>query len=1024
MNTLLWSAYLQDDLDKFRNLLANATHAPTHTLKSHAGGSIHNNNGLGFAAGSPGVGLGTSPRNTPKARGTKGANLNITKSDINSRDYVGLTLLHRSASSTNPNAVDYAQALLDHPLVDLYLQDYENGWTAFTRALYFGNIRIARAILQKDLTNGVRAGSLIKIKDNEGNSPFDVYNSTIARRVLGSTFQDSSSTGGESDDSDHNEETRESSASTGIGGDELYVFGSNKNFTLGLGDHDDRAHPERVILKRPDHLLYRFYNEYLQSKTASQESTESTLTRGIPSSIDEIPILIRSRPIVIQDVILSKFASAIITTDPESNMYACGWGKGGRLGTGDEQTRFEYVCIETGGLAGKKVVAVALGLNHSMAVSEEGELFSWGSNGYGQLGYTLPRQEDEQNVPRQLFGPLKREVVKYVAASDIHSVAYTSSGSLYTWGKNEGQLGLMDSDSRSLAVQSQPRKVAASLFSSPVQMVRAMNKATICLLESHAVCVFTSYGYSFVKFPMGETFSNYFSKNAALTTSYEAEPDHVISITSSGETIAAVSSRGDLFTLNINQKLDSSNLATSTTNPAKIRSAISKPSRIWSIRKGNWDGIKSVDVGENGTVIVNTNAGAVWHRVKRLKVKDAHTSSLVESKAKDYKFQRISNLTNIVAVKSNTFGGYAAIRKDSDVLKSQIKVEGQKLWDDIAPLLALRGLEASEIKDEDTETPRFWMPALPKEHFQPMKRAFLSSPDLEADVSRHLRNRGPVSPDYDIVVSTTVSEVTLPVHGFILTGRSSILQQAWSEYRKDGHALIPEVLEILPSQHGKANFRFHGVDFITLLNLINYIYSDTVVDVWQFTKHAPRLAFRYRTVRTELMKLASRLGLSKLEASVRYMTEPERQLHLDLDLAIQNPTFFEDGDAIVQLDGDEVRVHTAIMCRRCPFFHGLFNGRSGGLWLAARRVDESEPVKVDLEHIDPSTFQLVLRYIYSDVGAEIFDDIVAADLDEFCEIVMDVLSVADELMMDRLSQICQQVLGRFGEFLILTLPTW
>lgn len=141
-----------------------------------------------------------------------------------------------------------------------------------------------------------------------------------------------------------------------------------------------------------------------------------------------------------------------------------------------------------------------------------------------------------------------------MAASRIHSVAFTST-SLYIWGKNEGQLGLMDSDSRSLETQSVPRRVAASLFASPIQMVSAIDRATTCLLANHAVYVFTNYGYNNVKFPMYDEFSNYHLNNTALTTRYAAEPSHISSVTSGGETIAAVSCRGDLFTLNISQKV-------------------------------------------------------------------------------------------------------------------------------------------------------------------------------------------------------------------------------------------------------------------------------------------------------------------------------------------------------------------------------------------------------------------------------------------------------------------------------------
>ena len=60
-------------------------------------------------------------------------------------------------------------------------------------------------------------------------------------------------------------------------------------------------------------------------------------------------------------------------------------------------------------------------------------------------------------------------------------------------------------------------------------------------------------------------------------------------------------------------------------------------------------------------------------------------------------------------------------------------------------------------------------------------------------------------------------------------------------------------------------------------------------------------------------------------------------------------------------------------------------------------------------------FKLVLRHIYADTGEELFDDIVSADLDELLDFVMEVMSVANELMLDRLAQICQRVVGRYGK---------
>jgi hypothetical protein len=410
MSNLLWKYYLEDDVERLRKLLANSNNTSHYASKGHpsgAGGS----GSVGAIVGSPASGFGTSPRATTKGRkssgygvgsATKNQTHHLTRNDLNSRDRSGLTLLHRASSSTGSNAIPFALALIEHAMVDIYIQDLESGWTALHRALYFGNITIARALMDRDLKNStgqgtnsatIRTNALIKIKDHEGNSAFDVYNATIARRTLRHPGQSETIEGSEAEDDDFvGSGSQESDATmhSNIGGDEIFAFGSNKNLTLGFGDEDDRQHPERINLKRPDHLLYRLHREQLLSKSGAGEILTDLPLVSV-NSVSDLPALIRNRPIIIQDVALSKLHSAILTTDPESNLYVCGFGPGGRLGTGDETTKFNYVCIEGGGLAGKKIVAIALGRNHSIAVSEQGEVFTWGTNTWGQLGYTLPR---------------------------------------------------------------------------------------------------------------------------------------------------------------------------------------------------------------------------------------------------------------------------------------------------------------------------------------------------------------------------------------------------------------------------------------------------------------------------------------------------------------------------------------------------------------------------------------------------------------------------------------------------------
>lgn len=147
MSSYLWRFYLEDDVESFRQLLANASsNLVSHTQKGNTGGAGGN---AGATLGSPGSALASSPKWTPKSRKTSGyahggptsggkgqkpfANLSLSRADVNSKDVHGLTILHHSASSTSANAISFALALLEVPSLDLYVQDIESGWTALHR---------------------------------------------------------------------------------------------------------------------------------------------------------------------------------------------------------------------------------------------------------------------------------------------------------------------------------------------------------------------------------------------------------------------------------------------------------------------------------------------------------------------------------------------------------------------------------------------------------------------------------------------------------------------------------------------------------------------------------------------------------------------------------------------------------------------------------------------------------------------------------------------------------------------------
>jgi alpha-tubulin suppressor-like RCC1 family protein len=1039
MSGYLWKYFLEDDVDNFRHVLSTTTHTGRGaTPKNLAGwqGGIH----ATAVNGSPGS-YNASPVFGGKGRKTGlAATASISRADINSRDATGMTILHHAASSTAESAVDFAQALLEHPWADLYIQDAENGWTALHRAFYFGNIAIARLILNRDTSDILGHGSagfnqhargLVKIKDKEGYGPLDLFAMTIKDRTLRpdespltDVDSDDEMAHGDSGDVDDEMRKRLITPPVLLNGDEVYTFGSNKNVTLGFGDQDDRQFPERIVLRRPDHLLQRFYREH------RERQSQYGVSMGLPpqdsgflqpKGIVELPIHIRNTPLVIQDVQMSKLHTAVLTTDPVSNLYMCGHGPGGRLGTGTETTRYQFTCIEGGGLSQRKVAAVSLGQNHTLAVTDDGEIYSWGNNAFGQLGYALPKpalKDDDpiSTIPRQIFGPLKREVVAGIAASRIHSVVHTTT-SLYTFGKNEGQLGIVDSDARSLETQVIPRRIAASLFSSPILSVSAIDGASICLLENREVWVFANYGYAKLSFPL-DGFTSNFLKESWLTTKYDTTPNKIKKITSGGDTICALSTSGEVFTVAVSRRVEGSqDVSTSTTNPKQIRGALSAPYRIWSSQKSHM-AARDVDVDQDGSIILTTDVGSVWRRTKRATIKNANITGAAEIKPKDYKFQRVPGLTRVVAVRASAFGAYAAIRKDCDVTRNQIGVDEPSLWDNLSPLLSFHDMKNyEETSDDDDPEPRFWTR---RTDTQALRKRALRSKDLEQEVTDILQQSS-AERTYDIAIGTTTSDVHIPLHDFMLSGRSRGFRQAMLDFRaQEAETVIPDLLTIKKTGN-ETLILFHGLDFLTIFNLVLYVYTDSLVDFWNVTRHYPTLAYRYRTVRTELLKVASRLEMKQLEPAVRQMVSPRRSLHMDLEIAIKEPSFFASGDVIVDLADGEMLLHSDIICQRCPFFEGLFRGMAGGQWLAGRRTEESSIVHIDLSHVETHLFELVVRHLYTDAGEEIFEDVTSEDLndllalDELLDHVMDVMSVANELMLDRLTQVCQRLIGRYGK---------
>ena len=89
-------------------------------------------------------------------------------------------------------------------------------------------------------------------------------------------------------------------------------------------------------------------------------------------------------------------------------------------------------------LRGRRVVAIAVGGLHSIVLTDEGEVLSFGAGSYGKLGHG---DEVSQLVPK-VIGALRDRRVVAIAAGNFHSMVLADKGAVLSFGKGKsGRLG-------------------------------------------------------------------------------------------------------------------------------------------------------------------------------------------------------------------------------------------------------------------------------------------------------------------------------------------------------------------------------------------------------------------------------------------------------------------------------------------------------------------------------------------------------------------------------------------------------
>jgi alpha-tubulin suppressor-like RCC1 family protein len=102
------------------------------------------------------------------------------------------------------------------------------------------------------------------------------------------------------------------------------------------------------------------------------------------------------------------------------------------------------------GFNNERVVMISCGFCHSMALTECGHVYSWGRNECGQLGIGNTANSNEPKFVAVIDENKCNVLVEKISWGSAHSLLLSSDGNIYAFGRNrDGELGYQNAENES-----------------------------------------------------------------------------------------------------------------------------------------------------------------------------------------------------------------------------------------------------------------------------------------------------------------------------------------------------------------------------------------------------------------------------------------------------------------------------------------------------------------------------------------------------------------------------------------------
>uniref|UniRef100_A0A674N432 Serine/threonine-protein kinase Nek8 n=1 Tax=Takifugu rubripes TaxID=31033 RepID=A0A674N432_TAKRU len=200
----------------------------------------------------------------------------------------------------------------------------------------------------------------------------------------------------------------------------IMTFGSGSNGCLGHGNFNDVTQP-KIVEALLGYELIQVSCGASHVLAVTNEREVFGWGRGENGTVHQSLLFTLSR--------FNKLGLDTITTGEEPNP------------SNQVEEVHSYRPIQSEPLCSERIVHIDIGTAHSVAVTEKGQCFTFGSNQHGQIGCSSRRSS---RVPYQVPD---LQGISMAACGDAFTLAIGSEGEVYTWGKGaRGRLGRKEED--------------------------------------------------------------------------------------------------------------------------------------------------------------------------------------------------------------------------------------------------------------------------------------------------------------------------------------------------------------------------------------------------------------------------------------------------------------------------------------------------------------------------------------------------------------------------------------------------